>query len=59
MAPYPRQRCTETRDKLRDRWPQDEHEILALKPVPEFTWYLCLRLDSDAVQAFLSRSIHD
>lgn len=57
MAPYPQQRYSETRDRLRARWPDDVYELQALKTLPEFTWYLCLRLDSEAMQAFLSRSI--
>lgn len=57
MAPYPRQRYIQTRDALRVRWPEDVHELQIPKPLPEFMWHLCLRLDSAAMEAFLSRSI--
>jgi hypothetical protein len=57
MAAYPQQRYVRMRDKLRERWPEDVHELQIPKPNPEFIWHLCLRLDSEAMEAFLSRSI--
>ena len=53
LAPYPLERYEALRDKLKGNWPESVQEVVEPRISPSFTWHLCLRLGSPALEAFL------
>jgi len=53
LAPYPFERYKTLRDHLRSQWPESVQEVIEPRIPPKFTWHLCLRVGSPAVETFL------